>query len=85
MIALQATNQSNLKIGSDDPLHLATDAGGSLSFARAIGSIGAIVTSDSLEFQDENDCAFVDPEKPLDVDAMGGEFLDGKADHTVIL
>ncbi|RDX51242.1 hypothetical protein OH76DRAFT_319312 [Lentinus brumalis] len=73
MIALQATNQSNIKIGSDDPLHLATDAGGSLSFARAIGSIGAIVTSESLELQDENDCASVDPEKPLD---MGGEFLD---------
>ncbi|KAI0704472.1 hypothetical protein C8T65DRAFT_741036 [Cerioporus squamosus] len=69
MIDLQDANQSQLKIGSDDPLYLATDGGGSLSFARAIGSIGSIVTSDALEFEDENQLAFAEPETVVDIHA----------------
>lgn len=49
MIDLQEVNQSHLKMGSDDPLYLATHSAGSLSFTRAIGSIGVMFTSNVVE------------------------------------
>ena len=55
MIDLQDANQSHVKIDSDDPLYFTTQSGGSLSFARAIGSIGAVLTSNVIKSQDEHE------------------------------
>ncbi|RDX51233.1 hypothetical protein OH76DRAFT_1481531 [Lentinus brumalis] len=44
LIDLQKSNQQDVKLGSDDPLHIAVDSTGSLSFVeRALGSIGATI------------------------------------------
>ncbi|KAI0695046.1 hypothetical protein C8T65DRAFT_833272 [Cerioporus squamosus] len=61
MIDLQGANQSALKLDSDDALYF-TDGGRSLSFARAIGSIGAIVS-------EEQDISR-EPEDTVEVDAV---------------
>ncbi|TFK85097.1 hypothetical protein K466DRAFT_202783 [Polyporus arcularius HHB13444] len=44
LIDLQKSSQQDVKLGSDDPLHIAVDSTGSLSFVnRALGSIGATI------------------------------------------
>ncbi|KAM5536576.1 hypothetical protein V8D89_009671 [Ganoderma adspersum] len=43
LLDLQTANQRSLKLGSSDPLHLSTrsfDGGGSVAFARIVGSLG---------------------------------------------
>ncbi|RPD53389.1 hypothetical protein L226DRAFT_576295 [Lentinus tigrinus ALCF2SS1-7] len=62
MIDLQDANQSHLKMGSDDPLYLTTNNAGSLSFTRAIGSVGAMFTSNVIESEDEHQLASLEHE-----------------------
>ncbi|RPD53385.1 hypothetical protein L226DRAFT_527161 [Lentinus tigrinus ALCF2SS1-7] len=46
LIDLQEANHRTLKLASDQPLHLSNFDEGSLTFARAIGSIGATINPD---------------------------------------
>lgn len=58
LLDLQAANQRDVKLDSDDPMHRSNPSSGSLDFARVMGSIGEIISgsADGTE-EDERQAA----------------------------
>lgn len=67
---LQAANRRDMKLDSDDPLHLSRGSSGSLSFVRVMGSIGATISGGAV---DED----VDQISEVDNDVADLEQVDG--------
>ncbi|KAI0705759.1 hypothetical protein C8T65DRAFT_740799 [Cerioporus squamosus] len=54
LLDLQEANQRDLKLDSDDPLHISMSNADSLNFARVMGSIGSIVVPGADDLEDED-------------------------------
>ena len=79
LIDLQEASRKSLKLNSDDPLHFSENSdGGSLSFARVIGSIGASIPASGTSSMPDGELA--DDEIWIDGSTSGAVELNNIGD-----